>query len=525
MKTTALGPFLGINNRLPPFALSVKEGRFLADAENVDITNSGTVVRRPATELVQGMTGGHSLHMTSDTAGYLVRDSVLYSFTLPYAETLVRILTSNNAMSYVDFAGSVYFSNGTDSGRVTAGSAYPLGLPTPDQPAVSAAAGGLYAGKYQVAVSYLNAVTGEEGGISASSNIELGASSGITVTLPSATTGATHINIYVSTVNGSFPMLHSTVATGTLSVSVATPGTGREANPRFEEPLPAGKLFLYNGMLCSYKGSEVYRGIPFRPGYCLSTETRIPFPSEVTNVIPAQNGIYLTADKTYWFAGQDLADVQMIQDVLPYGGVAGTSFALPDKATVGWVGERGFVLADVNGQVTEASADAVDASLPASSCATVLTDGGYRRVLSCGYCMNLENSAVTRYDANYLAFNSMSHGYGLHSDGLRKLVGTGKVAATINLGQTNFGAEERKRMPAAYLGATSELPMNLRITTPQHDFTYAARSSGDDLRIHRVDPGKGLIANWFGLSISNSDGVNFELASVSFAPVASQRRI
>ena len=525
MKTTALGPFLGINNRLPPFALKTEDGYYLADAENVDITNAGTIVRRPATELLQGMTGAHSLHMVSETTGYLVRDSVLYRFTLPYAETLVRILTSSATMSYVDFAGSLYFSNGTDSGRVTAGAAYPLGLPTPDQPVISATGGGLYAGKYQVAVSYLNTVTGEEGGISASSNIELGASSGITVTLPSVTTGATHINIYVSTVNGSIPTLHSTVAVGTLSVSVSAPGTGREANPRFERPLPAGKLFLYNGMLCSHKGDEVYRGIPFRPGYCLSTETRIPFPSEVTNVIPAQNGIYITADQTYWLAGQDLADVQLIRDVLPYGAVPGTVFKVPNKPVVGWFGANGFILADDNGQVTEASADAVDVSLPAIGCATVLEDGGCRRVLSCGYCMNLENRAVTRYDAGYLCFNSLSRGYGMHSDGLRKLVGMGKVASVINLGQTNFGTEERKRMPAAYLGVTSELPMNLRIATPQHDFTYAARSSGDDLRIHRVDPGKGLIANWFGLSISNSDGVDFELASVSFAPVASQRRI
>lgn len=525
MKTTPLGPFLGINNRLPPFALKTEDGYYLADAENVDITNAGTIVRRPATELLQGMTGAHSLHMISDAAGYLVRASALYSFTLPYAETLLRTLTTDDAMSYADIAGTIYFSNGVDSGRVSGGVVFPIALPTPDQPGLTAVGGGLFAGKYQVAVSYTNAVTGEEGGVSASANIEVGEGSGITVALPGATTGATHINVYVSTVNGSIPMLHSTVVTGTLTVAVGAPGTGREANSRFEKPLPAGKLFLYNGMLCSYKGAGVYRGIPFRHGYCLSTECRIPFPSTVSNVIPAQNGIYVTADKTYWLAGQDLADVQMIQEPLPYGAVPGTAFYLRDNATFGWVGARGFVIADTNGQAAEVSAAAVDMALPDTGCTTILTDGGYRRVLSCGYCMNLETKAVTRYDANYALFNSLSNGYGLHTDGLRKLIGTGKVAATVNFGQTNFGAEERKRMPAAYLGVNSETKMQMRITTPQHDFTYPARSSDADLQIQRVDPGKGLASNWFGLSILNSDGAEFELASVSFAPIASQRRI
>ena len=42
MKTVTLGPFLGINNRLPNFALHVdQKGDFLKSAENVDIDNAG----------------------------------------------------------------------------------------------------------------------------------------------------------------------------------------------------------------------------------------------------------------------------------------------------------------------------------------------------------------------------------------------------------------------------------------------------------------------------------------------------
>ena len=242
-------------------------------------------------------------------------------------------------------------------------------------------------------------------------------------------------------------------------------------------------------------------------------------------VIPAQNGIYVTADKTYWLAGQDLADVQMIQDVLPYGAVTGTGFSVPNKPVVGWFGERGFVLADINGQVTEASAENVNVTVPVSGSSTVLEEGGYRRVLSCGYCMNLENLGVTRYDANY-NFNSFSRGHGLHTDGLRKLTGgSGKVPAFIDLGEDNFGTENIKRIPALYLGASSSEVLNVQLVTPRHDYTYRARSCSDELKIHRVDPGRGLRSNWFNITVSNTDGSNFTLASVSFAPIDSARRI
>jgi hypothetical protein len=68
--------------------------------------------------------------------------------------------------------------------------------------------------------------------------------------------------------------------------------------------------------------------------------------------------------------------------------------------------------------------------------------------------------------------------------------------------------------------------MELRVTTPEaEDCRYEARSSAAEMRIQRVDPGRGLRANWYDLSIYNTEGADFTLASVSFAPVASGRRI
>ena len=523
MDTIQLGPFRGINNRLPDFALAVKdEGAWLREAENVDITNSGHVVRRKATAQVQAVSSPHSLFN-----GYLVRASTLYEVTLPsYSETLVKILTSNAPMSYVEYNGDTYYSNGTDSGRIAAsGTVYPWALPTPDAPACSTVAGSLFKGAYQVAVSYVNTTTGEEGGVSAATSYTLAADGGIRVTLPAATTGATHVNVYVSTVNGGIPLLHSTVAIGTATVDLTTDATGREANQRYEAPLPAGtRLFVFNGRLCSVKGKDLFYSLPYKPGYYLPVENRITFGADISIAIGNQAGVYVAADKTYFLAGQDLGAVDVVRDVLPYGAVPGTEFSHHEKSLVGWFGDKGIVLATPAGEVEAVMSDTIDLTPPASGVSTVLETAGRSRVVSCGWCMNLDTKAVTTYTG--WDFTSTNNGYGTKADGVYALESDGAVDAHVSLGKQNFGVENMKRMPAVYFGCTSDEPLELRVTTPEdEDYRYEARSCGTVLAQHRVDVGKGLRANWFDLSVYNVLGSDFTLASVSFAPVVSGRRI
>lgn len=522
MKTQSTGPFLGINNRLHDFALATENGRWLLEAENVDITNSGNVVRRKAVSLVQALSAPHSLFN-----GYMVRASALYAVTLPtYSETLVKVLSSNAPMSYCEFNGDIYYSNGTDSGRIASnGTWYPWALPTPSAPACAYIGGSLAKGTYQVSVSYTNSTTGEESGVSASTAYALAMDGGIRVTLPAATTGATHINVYVSTLNGAIPFLHSTVATGTATADLTTNPAGREANQRYEAPLPAGtRIFLFNGRLCSVRGNELFYGIPARPGYYLPSEGCIPFEEDISIAVGNQMGCYVAADKTYWLQGTDLGNVEVVRDVLPYGAVTGTEFMVPHKPVVGWFGKNGIVLADAQGQAEAITEGALDVTAPASGISVVSESRGYRRVVSCGWCVNLENKAATTYTD--WDFTSASNGYGTKADGIYALESAGNVDAYVSLGNENFGAENFKHMPAAYLGVSSDAPMMMRVITPDGDeYDYEARNNDSSMRVQRVDVGRGLRENWFGLEIHNTEGSDFTLASVSFTPVASGRRI
>ena len=530
MKTISKGPWLGVNNRLPDFALHVdKVGDYLRDAVNVDVDNSGSLRRRQAMEKLVSLTNPHSLHMTDATNGYMVISGVMYAVTLPtYSQVLFLILSNDNPVSWLAVGESLYYSNGTDSGRIEAGVRYPWALPTPAEPATSQIGGDLFQGGHQVAVAYRNNVTGEMGGVSPSSNPSVTTpTGGLRVNLPVAVPGATHIDIYISTVNGAIPMLVATVPVGTTLYDIINYGTGREANQRFEAPLPAGtQLFMFNGCLCTIKGSDVFEGIPYRPGYYLPVEGRIPFPAAVSNAIPAQNGIYVVADKTYWIPGTHITSSKdVIRDVFDYGGVEGTSFQYGDKdnITYGWFGRDGIVLATEAGTATAPMFTNIDLTPPPSGSSAVFYDRGYVRVVSCGWCLNLENQAATRYTG--FDFTSVSGGYGTSTDGVYVLSAPGKVGAFVDLGKENFGVENFKHLPAVYVGVDSITPMELTVSVPEGTYTYDARSSSENNRMQRFDPGKGLRANWYNLQVSNTEGSDFTLASVSFAPVASTRRI
>ena len=526
MKTQPIGNFLGINNRLPDFALGTDKGSWLRDAVNVDIDNAGRVRRRNATSLIQALSDPHSLYTTTSGTRYMVVGGSLYTVTLPaYTQTLFRVLSNDDPVNYVEYAGSLYYSNGTDSGRIESGVWFPWALPTPTAPSASVISGALYAGDYQVSVSHYNSVTGEEGGISASAGYTLASAGGLRITLPGTTAGANYVNVYVSTVNGSIPMLVATIAAGTALYDYVTPGSvGREANQRYEEPIPAGVPFIHNSRLCTCSGTTIYIGLPARPGYYIPTDPRLEFASDVTNAISGQNGVYVTADKTYWFAGTDLLDAQSVIDLLPYGAVPGTGFVTNDGNSIGWFSESGIVIATTGGEIKEAMVDAIDQTPPASGVSAVFSDGGYNRVVSCGWCMHMENYAATQY-TDY-SFTSISGTYATGPAGIYDLEATGKQDAHISFGKENFGSENLKGVPACYIGVASETPMELRVSTPDdEDYRYEARSSSTSLRIQRIDPGKGLRANWYDLSLYNTEGSDFTLASVSFAPVESGRRI
>lgn len=530
MKTLKDAPFRGVNNRLPDTALVTEEGVWLRDALNVDIDKAGGLKRRAGYALIQAMTAPHSL-FERGSIRLMVRNAILYQITPePYSEAPIMALASNAPMSYVVANGSIYFSNGTDSGRYDGAAVYPWGMATPAQPSLTVGAGTLDAGKYRVAVTFYNITTGEESGHAGAASIE--ASGGIVVSLPAATDGATHVRVYASTADGDVLFQQGGYVVGTPSVTLSTIATNTERLQRHPEaPLPASAdLFVHMGRLCGRSGNMLYYGEPYRFGYYRPSKGFVWFESDIALAVPNQNGVYVaTENLTQWIPGDLEKPDGPLVDVLPYGAVPGTAFAFPTRKRVGWFSPKGVVVGDPAGQVETPMQDNIDLTPPATGVTRVVEGEGYRRIVSCGWAMSLDTGAATRYD-NY-SFTSYAGQYATGAGGLYRLSGNQDAGAPIDasadLGKRDFGAENKKAIPAIYLNCSSEREMQVTVTDDEGEsYTYEANSySKDNLKVHRVDPGLGFDSGYFDVSISNKLGADFYMASVSFMPVMSSRRV
>lgn len=548
MKTAKLGPFVsGMNTRAADYALPKNQyGAQVAcrDALNLDVLDSGHLRTRDEASLVQAFAGAHS-GWSDGTRSLLVRSSALYRVTgfAPYAETLIKVLTNDNPMTYAAVNGEVWLSNGTDFGRLSAGNVWSdHAMPSPAAPTLAATTGSLPAGKYQVALCYSKA-DGEEGGQSPSATIELASTGGITVPLPAALAGASHIRVFCSSVNGTEVYLHSTVAVGTASVTLTTPATGRTGRSGWLTTLPPGRLVYGNGRLFSFSGSAVYWSEPFALGLYNPVKNFALFPQAVTVVAPNQNGTYICADKTYWFAGADIDKPEIIRDVLPYGAALGSQFAHPSKPIVGWYGSNGVVVGDSNGEVKAVQEEhvAADSATSAASCVRevdglehvvvvlngTVTKNPLSRLASAAssYSVNLNNGASSRYDLTHNTMFLAHDGnyYTLHSDGIYRLVDATTTEWVVDIGKLDFGSQQLKHVSNAYVGAASEDKVSLVVGVEGSEYTYAARSSSAELQQQRFDTGKGLRANWFNMTLTGSGAV--EIADFNVPVAATTRRI
>lgn len=524
MKTTRYPAFLGINNKRPATSLTDRDrgGRYLADALNVDIDNDGSILRRVGVARVAEVAGAHSLH-----DDLVVIGSALYTISLPSAATsFVRLIASNAPMSYAKVADDrLYFSNGTDALRRDCGGAVvPWALPSTNAPVLSEIPGGLSPGRYAVAISFSDAE--HEGALSTLSVIDT--ASGIRVELPDAPEGATHINVYVSGNDGSVPMLHTKQPIGDATLDIVTPADGQQAPIDAEAPLPPGtRVFEFNGRLCSVSGSTLFFSQPYRYGYYIPSRGRINFPAEITCAAGAHDGIYVaTASETYYVAGRNLDSTEVgFKPVGRFGAVSGTEFDHPDEKISGWFSTKGVAILNPGGELDLSMSKYVDVgSLPLRAVTTVIQDDSRDRVISCGWCLNLETEAATRYTD--FDFTSVYGDYGTKADGIYKIGEAADAPYEVDFGLENFGSSEEKSMPAAYLGAQCDEALVLSIGTIDGDFEYSARTfSQDSLTTHRVDPGLGLRDNYFRLKLVGPSGKDFILANIEFAPIKSVRRI
>jgi len=362
MKPVKLSSFLGMNNRLPPERLRVKDGSFVVSATNGDFTDAGTFRRRAGFASVLDAAAAHSFWSNGKEA-YMADGASLYYVVKNnlgrITRTAIAAITPGRQFSYTAAVGASYATNGIEFFRLSAGTAIPVGVPAPSAPIlVAGTSGALPRGIYTFALSF-RAPDGRDSGVSDVSQIEIFTDDG-SISLPAlpALPGAATI-LYMTPPNGDDLFEVGEVSlTHTITV---VPPEGARPVAVLTQPLPAGHFVRYlKGRLFTASDTAVFFSLPYALELYDASSDSFQFPAPVTLLEPCINGLYIAADKTYWL---DIDSMKMVE-VLPYGAVLGTGNFRKDEEQVWWMSARGMCVGDQSGQVVNTQEDAL--TLPAA---------------------------------------------------------------------------------------------------------------------------------------------------------------
>lgn len=356
------GPWpLGVNNRvrdaqLPP--------RALRNAVNVDLTSAGVVRRREGfTQLVAAEY--HSVWGNGLDWGLAVKDNALTLLEASAAGTITETtlrtgLTPGRRMAYVLVNGEVCYSNGVITGKVSDGADLPWGIEHAEPPTAAAVAyGGMRAGRYQVAITYVTA-SGEEGGTSRAVAVTVAEGGGILLSAipqPVATT-VTGIRVYLTPTNGDRFYEYGELADGVTSVALSASTTlGRELTTWGLYPVPAGDVLeLHNASILIGNGRWMFYTEPFYYGQYKKTNV-YGFRDDISVIVSLSGSqVALAADIHYALSGSD-PDSFSLAESYEYPAVKGTVIETPDGGRA-WMTRRGMMFSS-NGSFAPRIADAV----------------------------------------------------------------------------------------------------------------------------------------------------------------------
>ena len=335
-KTIILNKFSGLDNVRPPEKSDFKSANGvvsygLQELNNFFVSDDEQLFTRQGYALKVSCTP-HSLWSNGEIILYREGSSLKRLWD---DLTTVSILRSNlpgdSPMHYLSLPGVpeiVYYTDGISTGIIENGVNRTWGLEVPAAPNLLTTYGSLPAGKYQVVLTYTRN-DGQESGASLASIIDVGADSGIVITLPeSSDPTVTQVNIYVTGQNGEVLFYVASFPNGTEAVmNYRNLGHfGPALKTQFLSPPPPGNLLThYNGRIYIVQGGVVWYTPLFEYEFVNPAEfDYISLGKNITMWLPVKDGIWASTDtETVFMAGDDVPFKKAHKD--DSGAVLGTA--------------------------------------------------------------------------------------------------------------------------------------------------------------------------------------------------------
>lgn len=343
--------------------------------ENIILSNSGKVSRRDGLTKVVDLAAPHSLYASKLFDWMMVVSNTnLIGLNSSLQQTIFKsnLVDRYNTMSYDVAATTLYFTNGRDSGRVTEYgecidwcTEMPGGQPTLS---VFATGGGLQAGNYQVAITFIS-TTGEESAASLATEIEIPEGQGIQFSnIPQPISANVEwIRVYASPADGDLMYSVQDLPVGTVNYLLGNHVPGRALDKQFLSPMPAGQIVrAHNGRLNVARGRVHHWSEALHYGLTKLHENYVSYNADITLWERAGeaegSGFFVAAgERTYYVSGADPKQWQR-GICYPYGAVPNSALQV-DVANFGleakgilpiWLATNGqLVMGTQGGKVIE----------------------------------------------------------------------------------------------------------------------------------------------------------------------------
>lgn len=362
--------FIGLQNTTATERL--KPG-MLESARDVDIDSMGVLSSR----LGQTLVSASATHSPFSTNGLFV---VVQGLDMKRVDeggslTTLKRLTYGGRVAYAEVNGTVYFSNGVDTGRIFGGSVLEWGIRRPkSQPVATAGYGTLPPGRYLYAMTFLR-WDGSESGSQVPALVELTAQGGIAFSGIESSSDPEVVGavLYLSGPNGTELYRAGVAPAGTSTLSYGNDGLdlGSPLHPDPVFPAPPGTdVEVHAGVMYVADGdvawaSDQYNYERFRMG-----KRFLRLPGPITMLHSVSTGMYAATDRGTWFLEGTDPETMRARQVLEAGAVPGSVASvdggeraaggegdIPSRPGAIWMSSHGVIFGDDLGQVTKVTQD------------------------------------------------------------------------------------------------------------------------------------------------------------------------